>query len=314
QLKVVARTSVFQFKEKGGDIREIGRKLGVSNIVEGSVRRDREQVRVTAQLVRVTDGFHIWSETYDRKLESVFALQDEIARRIGAALKLSLGVSAPVATRAPIDPQAYDEYLKGRALLRQRTDLPSAIAHLKAAVAKAPEFAAGWSSLSLTYEVSFWYTAHMTPALGADLLAGEAAAAERAAALEPDAATTEHALGNVARAQFHYADAEQHYLRAMQLDPSYSDVREDYAELLYEVGRLEDSALAARQLVKLDPYFIFGWVRLRDASAALDRRDEVEESVRQLRAINPNYTAGRFGLLQYALAYGRADQARAALA
>jgi adenylate cyclase len=314
KLNVVARTSVFEFKGKGGDVREIGRKLGVSNIVEGSVRRDGPEVRITAQLIRVADGFHIWSETYDRKLESVFALQDEIAHRIGAALKLSLGVSAPVAARAPIDPQAYDEYLKGRALLRQRTDLPSAIAHLKAAVAKAPEFAAGWSSLSLTYEVSFWYTAHMTPALGADLLAGEAAAAERAAALEPDAATTEHALGNVARAQFHYADAEQHYLRAMQIDPGYPDVREDYAELLYEVGRFEDSALAARQLVKLDPYFIVGWVRLRDAAAALDRRDEVEESVRQLRAINPKNFSGRFGLLQYALAHGRADEARAALA
>ena len=203
QLKVVARTSVFQFKDKGGDIREIGRKLGVTNIVEGSIRRDGEAVRITAQLVRVADGFHIWSETYDRKLEGVFALQDEIARRIGAALKLSLGVSAPVAARAPIDPEAYDEYLRGRALLRQRRDLPSAIAHLKAAVEKAPEFAAGWSSLSLAYEVSFWFTAHMTPALATELLAGQAAAAERAAALEPDAATTEHALGNVARAQFH---------------------------------------------------------------------------------------------------------------
>ena len=126
KLNVVARTSVFEFKGKGGDVREIGRKLGVSNIVEGSVRRDREQVRVTAQLVRVADGFHIWSETYDRKLESVFALQDEIAQRIGAALKLSLGFSPPVAARAPIDPEAYDEYLKGRALLRQRSDLPSA--------------------------------------------------------------------------------------------------------------------------------------------------------------------------------------------
>src|SRR5207237_97091 len=204
----VARTSVFQFKDKGGDIREIGRKLGVTNVVEGSVRRDGPEVRITAQLVRVADGFHIWSETYDRKLERVFALQDEIAQRIGAALKLSLGVAAPVTARAPIDPEAYDEYLKGRALLRQRQDLPAAIAHFKKAVTKAPEFAAGWSSLSLTYEVSFWYTPHTTAAFQAELLAGEKAAAERAAALEPDAAPTEHALGNLARAQFHYADAE----------------------------------------------------------------------------------------------------------
>src|ERR671937_81106 len=187
QLKVVARTSVFQFKDKGGDIREIGRKLGVTNIVEGSVRRDGPEVRITAQLVRVADGFHIWSETYDRKLESVFALQSQIARRIADALKVSLGVSGPVAPRAPIDPQAYDEYLKGRALLRQRSDLPSAIAHFKKAVAKAPEFAAAWSSLSLTHEVSFWYTPHMTATFQTEMLTGEKAAAECAAALEPDA-------------------------------------------------------------------------------------------------------------------------------
>src|SRR5881396_228417 len=314
QLKVVARTSVFEFKGKGGDVREIGRKLGVSNIVEGSVRRDREQVRVTAQLVRVTDGFHIWSETYDRKLESVFALQDEIAQRIGAALKLSLGVAAPVAARAPIDPEAYDEYLKGRALLRQRLDLPAAIAHFKKAVAKAPEFAAGWSSLSLTYEVSFWYAPHMTPTIEAELLAGQAAAAEHAAALDPDAATTEHALGNVARARFHYAEAERHYLRGMQLDPSYSDVREDYSEVLYEVARLEDSMRAARQLVTLDPYFGIGWNRILRSAMALDRRAEVEEAVRQMRAISPGNFIGKFGLLDYAVVYGRADEAQTALA
>jgi TolB-like protein len=313
QLKVVARTSVFQFKDKGGDIREIGRKLGVTNIVEGSVRRDGPEVRITAQLVRVADGFHIWSETYDRKLDRVFALQDEIAQRIGAALKLSLGVSAPVVARTPIDPEAYDEYLKGRALMRQRSDLPSAIVHLKAAVAKAPDFAAGWSSLSLTYEVSFWFSAHMTPAFNDELLAGQAGAAERAAALEPEAATTEHALGNVARAQFHYAEAERHYLRAMQIDPSYSDVREDYSEVLYEVGRLEDSMRAARQLVTLDPYFGIGWNRILRAAMALDRRAQVEEAVRQMRVVSPDNYIGKLGLLDYALAYGRADEARTAL-
>ncbi len=314
QLKVVARTSVFQFKGKGGDIREIGRKLGVTNIVEGSVRRDGPEVRITAQLVRVADGFHIWSETYDRKLKGVFALQDDIARKIGDALKLSLGVSVPVTVRAPIDPEAYDEYLKGRALMRQRRDLPSAIVHLKAAVAKAPEFAAGWSSLSLTYEVSFWYAAHMTPAFEAELLKGQADAADRAAALEPDAATTEHALGNVARARFHYAEAERHYLRGMELDPSYSDIREDYSEVLYEVARLEDSMKAGRQLVELDPYFGIGWNRILRAAMALDRHAEVEEAVRQLRSISTYNYIGKFGLLDYAVAYGRADEARAALA
>ena len=314
QLKVVARTSVFQFKDKGGDVREIGRKLGVTNIVEGSVRRDGPEVRITAQLVRVADGFHIWSETYDRKLERVFALQDEIAQRIGAALKLSLGVSAPVAARASIDPEAYDEYLKGRALLRQRQDLPAAIAHFKKAVAKAPEFAAAWSSLSLTHEVSFWYTPHKTAAFQIEMSGRRESSRGACGRAEPDAAATEHALGNLARAQFHYADAERHYLRAMQIDLSYPDVREDYAELLYEVGRMEDSARACRQLVQLDPYFVVGWVRLRDAASALDRRDDVEESVQRMRSINSGTWAGKTGLLNYALDYGRSDEARAALA
>ena len=314
KLNVVARTSVFEFKGKGGDVREIGRKLGVSHIVEGSVRRQGEQVRVTAQLVRVADGFHLWTESYDRELKNVFALQDDIAKQVARQLQAKLGLGLPAATRAAIDPAAYDEYLRGRALHRQRKDLPAAIAHFKAAVAQAPEFAAAWASLSLTHEVIFWYTENRTPEYQAALLAGELAAAERAAALEPDAATTEHALGNVARARFHYANAERHYLRAMQLDPSYPDVREDYSELLYEVGRMEDSALTARQLVKLDPYFSVGWVRLWNAASALDRRNEVEEAARRIRAIAKDVFAGKFMLLDYALDYGRADEARAALA
>ena len=313
QLKVVARTSVFEFKNKGGDVRQIGRKLGVSHIVEGSVRRDGEQVRITAQLLRVSDGFNVWSETYDRKLDSVFVLQDEIAQRIAEALKVSLGVDEPIAARASIDPQAYDEYLKGRAWLRWRVDLPGAIAHLRAAVAKAPDFAPGWSALSLACEVRFWYGT-MAPAEQAEMVACAAEAATRAAALAPDSAATEHALANVARTRFRYAEAERHYLRAMQIDDGYSHVREDYSEMLYQVGRVQDSAEAARQVVTMDPFFVVGWTRMRDAAVMLDRRADLEEAARQSRAITPQGRFGRIAPLEYALAYGRADEARAALA
>ena len=145
KLKVVARTSVFEFKGKGGDVREIGRKLGVTHIVEGSVRREGEQVRVTAQLVRVADGFHVWSESYDRKLEGVFALQDDIARHIAEQLESTLGVGQLPAARTAIDPQAYDEYLKGRTLYRERKDLPQAIAHFQAAVTRHRNAAGGFA-------------------------------------------------------------------------------------------------------------------------------------------------------------------------
>ena len=313
QLKVVARTSGFEFKGRGGDVRRIGRTLGVACRVDGSVRREGRQVRVTAQLVRVADGFHVGSQDHDRELRGVFALQDDIAKRIGDALKVSLGVT-PAAARASIDPQASDEYLKRRALLRGRTPMPAAIAHLRAVVARVPGFAAAWPSLSLACEVSFWYASRMTPAEQAAALAGEAEAAQRAVALEPGSAVTEHALGNVARSRFEYADAEQHYLRGMQVDPGCPDVREDHSELLYEVGRIRDSGRAARGLVTLDPYFVIGWNRaLRDA-IALDRRAEVEEGVRPLRAIAPDLSLGKFGRLDYALAHGRIDEARAAMA
>lgn len=313
QLQVVARTSVFQFKGKGGDVREIGRKLNVSHIVEGSIRRDGQQVRITAQLIRVSDGFQVWSEAYDRQLDSVFALQDEIANRIGNALKLSLGVDAQVATRASIDPAAYDEYLRGRALMRARKDLPTAIEHFKAAVAKAPGFAAGWSSLSLACEVRFWYTL-MTPAEQAEMLDCEAQAAKRAAELDPDSAATEHALANVARSRFRFADAERHYLRAMQIDQGYPDAREDYAETMYELGRLQDSAVAVRKLTRLDPYFIVAWTRMRDIAIAFDQRADLEEAVRQALAISPDSRFALLAPLEYPLAHGRLDEARAALA
>ncbi len=311
QLKVVARTSVFVFKGKGGDVREIGRKLGVANIVEGSVRRDGEQVRITAQLVRVSDGFHVWSQTYDRKLEGLFALQDEIAQNIGQALQESLGVVTPIAARTPIDPAAYDDYLKGRALLRQRRDMPGAIAHFKAAVARAPQFAEGWSSLSLAEDTIYWYVP-MDKAQAVDWLAQAAEAAERAKALAPDAAPTQHLLGNAARERFDYVSAEQHYLRSIAADPSYPDVREDYSELLYQVGRMQDSAAATRQVVQLDPYYIVGWMRQFDAASALDNRKEAEHALERLRELDPNNIYAIYGAVDYALAHGREAEARAA--
>jgi TolB-like protein len=314
KLKVVARTSVFEFKGKGGDVREIGRRLGVTHIVEGSVRREGKHVRVTAQLVRVADGFHIWSDSFDRELESVITLQDDIARQIAEQLETKLGLAEAPSARAAIDFWAFDEYLKGRTLYRQRKDLPEAIAHLQAAVKRDPEFGAGWASLSLAHESARWYTTPEQRAVLGNALGIMRTAAERAAELDPDAALTLHAQGNVRRGQARYAEAEQLYLRAMEADPTYPDVREDYAELLNNVGRHEDSLVAARELVQLEPFVANFWRRIADVGVSLDRRTLVEEARDRMREIDPSYRGGILADFYFEFWQGRIEPAREALA
>jgi tetratricopeptide (TPR) repeat protein len=265
-------------------------------------------------LIRVADGFHVWSETYDRQLTSVFALQDEIAQAISAQLQSSLGVAVVPKVRAEIPPDAYDAYLKGRALYRTRKNLVQAIAHLESSVALAPEFAAGWASLALAHEVAWQYVAAEELAALGDSLARSRDAAERAAALEPEAAMTLHALADVARNSLRYADAERLFLRAMQADPTYPDVREDYSELLTLVGRKTEALAAARQLVTLEPFVRIFWTRLRQTATALDLHEVVLEAAAHIGEIDPTHREATMAEYQLHLTWGRFEAARAALA
>ena len=313
-LKVAARTSVFEFKDKGGDVRAIGAKLGVSHIVEGSVRRDGPQVRVTAQLIRVADGFHVWSETYDRELKGVFALQDEIARRIAEQLKGSLAVDAAPAARVGIDPVAYDAYLKGRAMYRARRNLPQVIALLEDAVARAPDFAAAWASLSLAREVAYWTTTPLQRIALGEALPGMRAAAERAAALDPDAAITLHALGKRRTRRSSVRRCGATVPAAIEAEPTYPDVREDYAELLFGVGRDDDSLAAARELVTMEPLVEIFWFRIADLAATLDRQALLDEAVAHMAEAAPDGINTNLAPVSLALYHGRIDEARAGFA
>ena len=180
-------------------------------------------------------------------------------------------------------------------------------------MAKAPQFAKAWASLALANDAIYWYEP-MDHAQAQAYIEKAAAAARQAQLLAPDSAETEHVLGNVARENFEYASAEQHYLRGIAIDPSYPDVREDYSELLLMVGRVRDSMAAARELVKLDPYFVVGWMRRYSAATAVDDRAVVEMSLRRLRALDPKNFNALFGALDYALSYSRIEEARRAAA
>ena len=288
-LKVAARTSVFQFKDGGGDIREIGRTLGVSHVLEGSIRREGDQVRVTTQLIRVSDGFHVWSENYDRELKSVFALQDDIAQRVSDQLVSTLGAAAvALPTRADIDPVAYDEYLQGRALHRARTHIPTAIFHFRNAVTRAPEFAEAWANLTLSYDVLVGRVGPLERMALGNLLENAREGATRAAELAPNAAPTLHALGNVARLEGRYLDAETLYERSIAADAGYADVREDYSELLDAVGREADALKVALELVEREPLVpIFLW-RVVRAGMQMDREAIVLDHAKRIDAINPD--------------------------
>jgi adenylate cyclase len=310
RLKVAARTSVFQYKDRGGDVREIGRALGVGYIVEGSVRRDRERVRITAQLIRVADGFHVWSETWDRELESVFALQDEIAQSLGEQLNSTLGGDARIQSRRDVHPAAYDDFLRARALYRERRNILMALQLFRSAVAREPRFAAAWANLALACEVAAYHTTAMQQQIVGDRVTCMQEAAARASELAPAAAITLHAQANLARSEGRFLDAERLYRESIARDDTYPDVREDLSELLTDVGRYTEAREVGRALVALEPTSPLFWFRLVMIGTLDDDPVLVDEALARIAAIDASYLYAITTRFRHALCQGRTDEAR----
>ena len=256
ELQVAARTSAFSFKGQNQDVREIARLLGVNNILEGSVRKAGDQVRITAQLIRADDGFHLWSEAYDRKLENIFAIQDDIASQIAGALQVSLGISAPQSTRPTrtVNPEVYDLYLRARTLFRQRgAGVVDAIELFEQALAIDPEFAPAWAGLSHAYNVVINYVSAEEGQRMGDVGAKSMAAARKALELDPNLPTALHAMANNLLFTLEWKQAEDYYLRALQLDPDSSDMMEDYAAMLTYSWQFEKARQVTERMIELDP-------------------------------------------------------------
>ena len=292
ELQVAARTSVFTFKGQHQDIRQIGEMLGVGNILEGSVRRDGEQVRITAQLIRASDGFHLWSETYDRKLENIFAIQDDIASKIAAALQISLGITEnQAATRIkPVDPQVYDLYLKARALHRNRGEgVIEALELFQRALDIDPEFAPAWAGLAHSYDVVEFYVSDQVLKEIGDYRANSTSAAQQALKLDPELATALHAMGNNLWLQGEWAQAQEYYERALQLDPDSADIMEDYSNMLSYSLQLEAARKVGERMVTLDPYvpvFLNALTNQYDAIGEYEKRDA---GIRSMTELNPDF-------------------------
>ncbi|MBA3560239.1 MAG: protein kinase, partial [Gemmatimonadaceae bacterium] len=264
-LKVASRTSSFAFKQRDLDVREIGRRLGVHSVLEGSVRRGDGRIRVSVQLVTVTDGYQRWSQAYDRDAQDALVIQEDIAGAIVETLKGRLGSGKRDAVRGgTTDPEAYDLYLRGLFFRYRRTEdgLRRAVSNFREAVQRAPNFARAHMGLAEAYAVLGFYD--YEPAREA--FPAAAAAATQALRLDPALGAAHATLGYVAL--YHDWDwprAEEEFLRAIERDSNYATAHQWYANFLAAMGRFEEAEREMRRAQALDPLLLIasaalGWV------------------------------------------------------
>jgi adenylate cyclase len=240
-LNVVARTSAFAYKGKVGDVRAIGRDLRAGAVLEGTVQRSGDRLRVTTQLVEVTNGYHLWSERYDREMKDVFDIEDEIAASVVESLRgiLKPEERAALAKNPTANVKAYEYYLRGRQFFRQtrRKSLDYARQMFEQAVSEDPHFALAWAGISDSISMTNMYY----PSAGADLGRADDAS-RRALELDPDLAEAHGARGFTLLQLKRFEEAELEFQAAIRIDPSQFEARYFYARGCFSQGRLEDAA------------------------------------------------------------------------
>ena len=253
-LRVVARTSAFSFKGKDIDIREIGKKLNVDKVLEGSVRKEGKKIRITAQLINVTDGFHIWSEKYDRDMEDIFSIQDEISLTIVEKLKLKLleKEKAKIVKRYTDNLGAYNLYLKGRYYWNKRYEGLSqrAIECFEKAIKKDPTYALAYTGIADVYDaIGYW---NFLPPSHAFSKANEAA--QKALKIDIDLAEAHTSLASVQMEyEFDWPAAEKSLQRAIDLNPNYAYAHSLYGNFLGAMDRFEEAFKETKRAQECDP-------------------------------------------------------------
>jgi len=311
RLRVAGRTSSFQFKNKSEDLRAIGKKLNVSTLLEGSVRKAGSRVRITTQLVKVADGFHLWSETYDRELDDIFGVQDDIARSVADALNVALlgGATGASNARSP-NAEAYNTYLQGRYFLGLNTKetLEKAIQYFRQALDLDSSYAPAWAGLSQAYAGQ----------AAEGYLSAEAGyqkarkAVERALELDPNLAEAHAALGALQRTyEWDWAEADAEQQRALKLSPGNATVVLGAARMASTLGRLEEAMRLTRRAAELDPLNVTVHYRLARYAFFLGRLDQAEAAFQKVLELNPEYPGAHQDLGMVYLAQSRTDAALA---
>ena len=288
ELRVVARTSSFSYKGKDVKVADVARELNVAHVLEGSVRKSGNEVRITAQLIDARSDTHMWSDTWDRSLDDIFAIQDEIAADVVARLKVTLLGESP--TVEETDPEAYALYLQARQLGRQFTaeSVEQSNALYEQALEIDPDYAAAWAGLANNYNYQAAFV--LRPIDEGIRLAREAA--NRALAIDPEYAQAYAELGQIAAVyDGDLATAAQHLERALALEPTNPDIIGAAARLVRSLGRLDEAIALREYAVARDPvnptgHFGLGWTYVENG-----RPDEAVASFRTLLSLSP----GRIG-------------------
>ena len=313
-LGVAGRTSSFAFKGRNEDLREIGEALGVDHVLEGSVRRSGTRLRITAQLIRSSDGFHIWSETYDREIADIFDIQDEIAAAVAGELAISLGIDwQPQAHDRTSDIEAYEYYLQARQLYirRGQRNLEEAALLLHEVVARDPEFAPAWIALAGVYSVYEWYQ----PRAAIDDFPYwrriGLAAARRAAALDPQSGEAQAYIGVFLTLRHDWIAGYQAFDRAVELEPQNASVLDIFAQNLVDTGYFVEARALAERAVALDPlvpiyHNTLGWASMAHPDYG---GDAALEQFRLARALGPDLPFSYNNALRVLFSHGRREEA-----
>jgi TolB-like protein/Tfp pilus assembly protein PilF len=310
-LKVAARASTFSFKGKSVELATIGEKLNVTTVLEGSVRRAGDRVRITVQLNNVTDGFQLWSERYDREMKDIFDVQDEIARAIAERLRITLAgdSDARLVPQATANVEAYQLYLKGRGLLYRRgPSVPIALEQFQKAVELDPDYALAWAGIADAFTVFGYYGAarpENVRSLAID-------AADRAIALDPDSAEAHTALA--CTLLFYRNDprgAEREFRKALDLNPHYIQGRCWYALFLLQwiYGRFDDGLAEARLALESDPLSSYTLTIYALALAMVRRGDDAIATAHRALEADPASYLAKWTLGQASAWHGKAADA-----
>jgi serine/threonine protein kinase/TolB-like protein/cytochrome c-type biogenesis protein CcmH/NrfG len=311
ELRVTARTSSFQFKGKTEDLRTVGKKLNVSAILEGSVRKEAGRVRITTQLINTADGFHIWSESYDRELNDIFAVQEEIARSVAGSLKVALlRERQPRPAPGGSSAEAYNAYLQGRYFFERRTkeDLQKSVTYYEQAIRLDPRFGMAWTGLAWAHGIQAGLG--YVPVEEGYRKAREAA--EKALSLDDKIAEAHAVMGWIKTSHdWDWAGADASYKRALELEPGNATVVREAAFLAAALGRFDEATALDRRAVELDPLNASSHLSLGIDSYYAGRIEQAMAALKKALELNPQRPLPHNFLGRIYLAQSRPQEALA---